>query len=242
MSRRISVNHVDVGRLSGVVADRLQEKIIEGGLSAGGRLPTEPELMKEFGVSRTVVREAAALLVSRGIVEVRPRRGMTVRAPDGQGLAQSLVAQLRMSGVSLPQLLQVRLTLECSIARIAAVERSEHDLAAIDANLVEMAHAETSRLRAIELDLSFHDLLASATHNPFFLLVTRPINELLRSLYLDKVGYLSLREQTLAEHRAILDAVRNRDPEQADQATRAHLGRVGHSVETLLLERSRGEP
>jgi DNA-binding FadR family transcriptional regulator len=228
---------VDVGRLSGVVADRLQEKIIQGGLTMGMRLPTEPELMEEFGVSRTVVREAAALLVSRGIVEVRPRRGMTVRAPDGQGLAQSLVAQLRMSGVSLPQLLQVRLTLEGAIARLAAAERSETDIDAVEANLAEMSLADTPRDRAIELDLAFHDLLATATHNPFFLLVTRPINELLRSLYLDKVGYLSLRERTLAEHRDIFDAIRSRDPDLADKATRAHLGRVGQSVERLLAER-----
>jgi DNA-binding FadR family transcriptional regulator len=206
------------------------------------RLPTEPELMEEFGVSRTVVREAAALLVSRGIVEVRPRRGMTVRAPDGHGLAQSLVAQLRMSGVSLPQLLQVRLTLECAIARLAAAERSDDDIAVIEANLYEMAQADTSRQRAIELDLAFHDLLATATHNPFFLLVTRPINELLRSLYLDKVGYLSLRERTLAEHRAILDAICTHEPDLADAATRAHLGRVGQSVEQLLAERQGAEP
>ena len=92
------------------VADRLQSQIIEKRMGEGDRLPTEPELMALFGVSRTVVREAAALLVSRGLVDVKPRRGMTVRAPDGSGVAESLAAQLQMSRVSLDQLLEVRLT------------------------------------------------------------------------------------------------------------------------------------
>ncbi|MEJ2058351.1 MAG: GntR family transcriptional regulator, partial [Desulfofustis sp.] len=94
-------------RLSKTVADDLQQKIISSELKVGDRLPTEPKLMEEYGVSRTVIREAAACLVSRGVVDVRPRRGMTVRAPDGKGLSDSLIAQLRMSNVSLSQLLQV---------------------------------------------------------------------------------------------------------------------------------------
>lgn len=234
------MNLIESERLSKVVADRLQETIIGQGLTVGMKLPTEPELMKEFGVSRTVVREAAALLVSRGIVEVRPRRGMTVRAPDGHGLAESLIAQLQMSNVSLPQLLQVRLTLECAIASLAAVERTEEDLQKLESNLELMSAPDIDRSRTIELDIAFHELLSAATHNPFFLIVTRPINELLRRLYIDKIGYMSLREKTCQEHRAIVVAILNRQPDVADQATRDHLDRVGHSVEKLISESDRG--
>jgi DNA-binding FadR family transcriptional regulator len=223
-------------RLSRVVADRLQERIIVSGLSTGMALPTEPEIMEEFGVSRTVVREAAALLISRGLVEVRPRRGMTVRAPDGYGLADSLVAQLRMSRVSLPQLLRVRETLECAIARLAALDRTEEDLGKLRANLDEMAKASLDRGRTIELDMAFHELLSVATHNPFFLIVTRPVNELLRNLYIDRVGYMSLRELTLAEHGAIFAAIAVGDPDAADRATRDHLERIGGSVERLMAD------
>lgn len=223
-------------RLSRVVADRLQQKIICEHLSAGVKLPTEPELMNEFGVSRTVIREAAALLVSRGIVQVRPRRGMTVRAPDGVGIAESLTAQLQMSRVSFAQLLQVRLTLETAVARIAAGNWTEQDLVALEKNLAEMSESTIERERMVELDVEFHELLAHATHNPFFHIVSRPINELLRTLYIDKVGYLSMRERTLQEHRAIVSAVTHCNPEEADRATREHLNRVGASVERLLEE------
>lgn len=229
---------IESERLSKVVADRLQEKIIRQGLTAGARLPTEPELMGEYGVSRTVIREAAALLVSRGLVEVRPRRGMTVCAPNGQGLSESLIAQLQMNKVSLPQLLQVRLTMETAIARLAASERADEDLRKLEENLVLMADPGIDRARTIELDIAFHDLLAAATHNPFFLIVTRPINELLRRLYIDKVGYMSLREKTCAEHQAIVAAIAVRQPDAADKATRAHLDRVGNSVERLISDLS----
>jgi GntR family transcriptional repressor for pyruvate dehydrogenase complex len=236
------MGRIDTDRLSKAVADRLQEQIILERMENGQRLPTEPELERAFGVSRTVVREATALLISRGIVEVRPRRGMTVRAPDGQGLAETLVAQLRMSQVSLPQLLQVRQTLECAIARFAADCRNDRDIAALQANVASMGRSEIQRDEMIALDLAFHDLLAAATHNTFFSLVTRPINELLRALYIDKVGYTSLRQTTLAEHQAILQAVEARDANAADAATRAHLDRVGESVRALIAEQREKQP
>jgi GntR family transcriptional regulator, transcriptional repressor for pyruvate dehydrogenase complex len=235
------MNKIDAERMSKIVADRLQERIIRERIATGGRLPTEPQLMEAFGVSRTVIREATALLVSRGIVEVRPRRGLTVRAPDGHGLADSLVAQLRMSQVSLPQLLQVRITLESAIARMAAENRDDNDLHLLRKNVIAMGSDELQQDSLVSLDLAFHDLLASATKNPFFSLVTRPINQLLRSLYIDRAGYVSLRKVTVSEHEAILLAIENGNAEAADSATRRHLDRVGQSVELLIAERKRTE-
>lgn len=228
------MNKIEQESLPKKVADRLQAQIIDDRLEAGARLPTEPELMEQYGVSRTVVREAAALLVSRGLVEVRPRRGMTVREPDGTGVAESLAAQLQMSRVSLPQLLEVRLTLETAMARIAASNRTEEDIARLEANIAEMAAPNADRNNTIHLDIAFHEALAEATHNPFFLMVSRPINDLLRVLYIDKVGYMSLRDTTIAEHRAIVDAIRASDSVAADQATVQHLSRVGDSVKTMI--------
>ena len=206
-------------------------------MGEGERLPTEPELMKSFGVSRTVVREAAALLMSRGIVEVRPRRGMTVKAPDGSGFAESLVAQLQMSRVSLDQLLEVRLMLESSMARIAAVNRTEDDLRLLDKNLSEMS-SSVDRDHTIELDLAFHEAIAAATHNPFFIMVARPINDLLRLLYHDKLGYMSLRETTVFEHRQIVESVRKKNRSGAEECTRKHLVRVANSFHKLIAEKA----
>ena len=221
------------------LAKRMQDQIIASEMREGDKLPTEPELMQSFGVSRTVVREAVAILISRGLVDVRPRRGMTVKAPDGSGVAESLVAQLQMSRVSLEQLLEVRLMLESSMAEIAAQNRNENDLCLLYSNVAEMSES-TDRDHTIELDVAFHEALAAATHNPFFLIVVKPINDLLRLLYNDKLGYMSLRETTVLEHGKIVKAVRERDPKKAKEATCKHLLRVGNSVKDLLTEKSKG--
>ena len=223
-------------RLSKTVADDLQRKIIRERLKVGARLPTEPELMEEYGVSRTVVREAAACLVSRGVVDVRPRRGMTVREPDGKGLAETLVAQLQMSKVSLPQLLQVRSVLEAAIVELAAAQRTPEDLDRLRDNLKSMKAGDLDRHEAIKVDLEFHDLLAAATHNPFFTLVSRPITELLYSIYINKSGYMSFQSLTTAEHEAVVDAIVDKDPAGAVLAIQKHLDRVGATVAELLSE------
>ncbi len=223
-------------RLSKTVAEDLQRKIIREKLKGGTRLPTEPELMEEYGVSRTVVREAAACLVSRGVVEVRPRRGMTVREPDGKGLAETLVAQLQMSKVSLPQLLQVRSVLEAAIVELAAAQRTPEDLDRLRDNLERMKAGDLDRHEAIKVDLEFHDLLAAATHNPFFTLVSRPITELLYSIYINKSGYMSFQSLTAAEHEAVVEAIVDKDPAGAVLAIQKHLDRVGATVAELLSE------
>lgn len=223
-------------RLSKKVADDLQRKIISSELKDGDRLPTEPELMEEYGVSRTVIREAAAFLVSRGVVDVRPRRGMTVRALDGKGLAESLIAHLQMSKVSLPQLLHVRSVLETAIVELAAEKRTEEDIARLNDNLERMQAANLEAHQALKIDLEFHELLAAATHNPFFTLFSRPITELLYSLYVDQSGYMSSQPLTFAEHRAVIDSVVDKDPEAAALAMQRHLDRVGTTVAELLSE------
>lgn len=223
-------------RISKRIADDLQQQIIGDGLKVGDQLPTEPTLMEEYGVSRTVIREAAAILISRGVVDVRPRRGMTVRAPDGKGLAELLSAQLQMSKVSFSQLLQVRLILETAIAKLAAEKRTEEDIARLKDNLERMQATNLDVNQVLSIDLEFHELLADATHNPFFNLVSRPTTALLYSLYINQSGYMSLLSFTLAEHQAVIDSVVNKDPEAAALAMQKHLGRVGTIVSEKLLE------
>lgn len=225
-------------RLSKIVADQLMNQIITREYVAGKRLPTEPEIMADFGVSRTVVREAAALLVSRGVVDVRPRRGMTVRKADGQGIAESLTAQLQMRRVSPSQLLQVRLVLETAIVRLAAVERTTQDLEKLAANLDRITVTGISIDETIRLDIEFHDLLAEATHNPFFSLIYRPIHELLGTFYRDKDTYIVLVNKTFGEHKAIFNTISQGLVEESETAMRNHLKSVERHVNAMIKDTS----
>lgn len=94
--------------LSDLIADRIQDHILSNSLPPGTPLPIEHELMARFGVGRSAVREASKVLVQRGLVDVRPGRGMTVAAPFGEVVTRQLMTHLKLSRTSPAQLFEVR--------------------------------------------------------------------------------------------------------------------------------------
>ena len=100
--------------------------------------------------------------------------------------------------------------------------------------------AEAIRVRVLNMHtvkpLDRDAVLAAATHNPFFNLVSRPITELLYSIYINKSGYMSFRSLTSSEHTSIVHAIEGKDSEGAAASMQKHLDRVGTTVEELLAE------
>lgn len=211
-------------RLPETLADTLQEQIL--GMAAGDRLPTEPELASRFDVSRTVVRETARLLVQRGLVTVKPGRGMTVARFDGRLITDQYSLLLRHSAGSFEQLLELRLVLEVEMAVLAAAQRSDEHLAAMRELNRRLANTCDSRDEFLDADLSFHELIAEASGNPFFSLVIRPINGFLRDTYRTSPGYPSEAGDTVREHAEIADAIAAGAPSRARFATENHLRRI----------------
>ena len=225
--------------LSDVIADRLQDHILKNELAPGTSLPTEFELMKQFGVGRSAVREAAKVLVQRGLVDVRPGKGMTVSAPLGDSVTKQLITHLRMSQASPAQLFEVRELLETAIARSAAIHRTEEDLVALRRILHEADLAPENPDTYMQLDLGFHQELARATKNPFYVLVVSAIFLLLRDPSLAPLRYSTNRKLTQAEHREIVAALESGDADEAAIAGVRHLKRVRRSMEEVLAERRR---
>ena len=221
-------------RLPEVLADTLQQEILGARLQQGAQLPTEAELSERFGVSRTVVREAARLLVQRGLVTVRPRRGMTVAEFDGRLIAEQYGLLLRLSDGTFEQLLELRLVLEVEMAALASARRTEEHVSAMREANERLAASADSRGDFLAADLGFHEIMATASRNPFFPLVVGPINAFLREAYRVGPGYPSQALQTIEEHRTIADAVANGDPSGARFAMEQHLRRVIASRSRLL--------
>jgi GntR family transcriptional repressor for pyruvate dehydrogenase complex len=213
-------------RLPEALADTLQQEILGAGLKLGDRLPTETELGERYNVSRTVVREAARLLVQRGLVTVTPGRGMTVAQVDGRLIAEQYGLLLRLSDGTFEQLLELRLVLEVEMAALAAARRSPDQLAAMRERNRQLVAARGSREEFLTADLAFHELMAEASHNPFFRLVIDPINGFLRDTYRSSSGYPSEAHHTIDEHNQIADAIAAGDPGGARYATERHLRRV----------------
>jgi GntR family transcriptional repressor for pyruvate dehydrogenase complex len=214
-------------RLSDVVAEALQEDIL--GLTTGDRLPTEAELVERFDVSRTVIREAARLLVQRGLVTVSPGRGMAVAAVDGSVIAEQYGFLLRLGGGSFEQLMELRLILEVEMAALAAARRTETQLAELAELNRRLQDADPSSREFLDADLLFHEKIAEASGNPFFLLVMRPVNTFLGDTYSTGAGYPSEAGHTVEEHREIAQAIGAGDPARARFAAENHLRRIARN-------------
>lgn len=221
-------------RLSELVADSIQADIVASSPSPGDRLPTEAELATRFNVSRSVVREAARLLVQRGLVDVRPGRGMVARKFDGGVMADHMALMLDANLATFAQVMELRLVLELEISAKAAERREDHHLRDMLAAIDRAERHQQDRAVCLEADLALHQVVALASGNPFFPLVSKPINDFLRRAYSNAFGYLAHQPFTLREHRAIYDAIEARDVAGARQATQLHLERVMASSHELI--------
>ncbi|SDY28422.1 transcriptional regulator, GntR family [Saccharopolyspora shandongensis] len=221
-------------RLPDVVAERLQRDLLEQRLRPGDRLPTEPQLVERYGVSRTVIREAGRILEQRGLVDIRPGRGMTVSTPDGSAIAQHYSLMLGMNAMTFQQLMEIRLIIEVEVAALAAARRTEEDLGDLRASLERAErHADDYQV-CLEEDMRFHEIVTRAGGNPFFSWFMDPVNTCLRESYKDSGAYLASLPQTFAEHRAILDAIAAGDADTARRRAREHLNRVVSQQDDLV--------
>lgn len=184
------------------------------GLSVGDRLPPERELAARLDVSRVSVKQALLILEVQGAITTR-QGGGSYLLREGAAGAETVAALLADPG-QLPQAFEARHALEAKLAQLAALRRTEGDLAALDAALAAMAEDDT-------LDptgRAFHDALARAAHN-----------DVLRAM----VDQLPPRvtacgsARALAEHRALLAAIRAGDPVGAVTAVDRHLAAVAET-------------
>jgi DNA-binding FadR family transcriptional regulator len=216
------------------VAEQIQRDLLAQGLRPGDRLPTEPQLVERYGVSRTVIREAGRILDQRGLVDIRPGRGMVVARPDGSAIARQYALMLGMNAATFQQLMQTRLIIEVEVAALAAVHRSEEDLRDLRECVARTEESPGDFRACLEADIRFHEIVTRASGNPFFSWFMDPVNTCLRESYKDSFQYLAALPQTIKEHGAILEAIADGDAERAKGTSRRHLERVVSEREKLV--------
>jgi GntR family transcriptional regulator, transcriptional repressor for pyruvate dehydrogenase complex len=230
------------------VAEQVEGLIVGGQLAAGERLPSERELAEQFGVSRTVIREAVRVLAAKSLLEVRSGSGTVVRAPSARAISQSVTLLLR-TGKRIDQaaINEVRRTLEVEIAGLAAQRRADEDVARLETLLADMAallEAESAaavRDRFTINDVQFHAALARATQNDLFVVLLDSIADVMLEVRLIGFEATGAHHDTLADHRAIFAQVRGGDADGARAAMRAHLANAERVI-LAGLERLRGLP
>ncbi|KXT40614.1 MAG: FadR family transcriptional regulator [Bacteroides cellulosilyticus] len=162
MTNKTSIMIIQKKSLADMIAETLKQQITEGTYRAGDKLPTEPELMKTFGVGRSSVREAVKLLVNMGVVRVQQGSGTFVAVPSNND-----DVNIKMSTADRTELDEVRKILDIAIVEKAVARRTEKDIERMRASLEKRkVNAEKGLLEeCIEADLNFHIAIADAAHN-----------------------------------------------------------------------------
>jgi GntR family transcriptional repressor for pyruvate dehydrogenase complex len=218
---------IQASRLYEQIVQQIEASILKGELSEGSQLPAERDLAKQFGVSRTAVREAIKALQEKGLVDAFPGRGTFVTNGTSNSMRRSLDRIIKSGDPDgWGYLVEVREILEPEIAALAAVRATDQDIATMRDAVDVMDQAVQESDAFIEADLDFHLALAEAAANPIVLSLIDSIVGLLREQRLRIFGIGGGPQRGQHHHKRILDAIKRHDPQAARAAMQAHLSQV----------------
>jgi len=223
----------------GQTVELLARRILGGEIPEGATLDLVA-LQSELDVSLTALRESLKVLAAKGMVDARQRRGTFVRPRAEWNLLDADVLRWQFEGAStsesdqalLHNLAEVRSIIEPAAVRLAALRRTDADLAALDGALDAMGEQGNGAAHAVEADLAFHRALLAATHNELLERMEMVIESGLA--HRDRIVHSAPHsEDPVPAHRAVLDAVRDQDPQAAEAAMRALLDQAGRDLDRL---------
>ena len=227
------------------IAGRLRERILEGQLAVGERLPSEAELADEFGVNRGTVREALGMLSSRLLL--RTSRGVgggsQVARIEGDDVArileESILQLSRSEGCTIPELLQAREFLEVPGARLAAQRRSDAQVEQLRETIpASLDHVSLSVVW--ELNQRFHELVLDLAGNRLLPILAEPVFHVMRTRFLRDRATMGFWRRVHVDHAAILAAVEAGDADQAGVEMADHLAHLRATYE--LIDRQLRQP
>ncbi|MGH6942866.1 MAG: FadR/GntR family transcriptional regulator [Geminicoccaceae bacterium] len=208
--------------LLGRVVHTIGLQIVGRDLPPGTLLPNETDWCEQLGVSRTVLREATKILISKGLLGSRPRTGTRVRPPEDWNLLDPDVLGWQMSATPhdrfVRELFELRRVVEPAVAALAAARASDRDVHEMESAYREMEQAVDDSQRFVVPDQRFHRAILTAAGNDMLRSLGGAIGTALTlSLHLSLETPRGQRH-SLPLHHAVLDAVRDRAPERARQA------------------------
>lgn len=213
--------------LAQTVVAGLKSRILDGSLGPGTKLPSEAELIEEYGVSRTVIREAVTRLRAEGLVETFQGRGSFVLAMP-EPTSFTVEASAIRTQADVLAMIDFRLGVESEAAYLAAANGSPQAVEGVKAALAAFTAAGPTD--AVEADFAFHRAVAAASGNRFYLdlldsigpmMIMLPRTRLPDEFSLTDAAHV---ERVRREHDSIAAAVIAGDPETARAAMRVHLG------------------
>ncbi len=224
------------------VVNAIKKEIEAGGYKEGAALPAEPVLTQNFGVSRTVIREALAALRAAGYIETRQGAGVYVKAPPLTDRGNSLFTLDYRDLSDILEFLELRMAMEIEAAGLAARRGTAAQQLKILQQVQKMKALIEEGESAEDADYEFHKAIAAATNNKrfvdFFNFI--PHKMITRSRFckdpVDPEWQKSYLMELFEEHRAVYQAIALKDPALAREKMRTHLERSRTRYESLLLD------
>jgi GntR family transcriptional repressor for pyruvate dehydrogenase complex len=220
-----------------IVAEQILKKIQSGEIATGVRLPSQRALAQSFGVGRSSMREALNALAVMGYLDVQQGRGTFIaqQLPDANPSISKLQAALKAG--SLLDVIELRETLECKAAELAAERSDSRHLRRLEQALRDMEESQGDYRRFLQADVEFHITLAEATTNQIF-------SEIVRFLLEKVVGHhetfkttlisLEYRSHSIRTLKQVLACIKREDGRGAAEWMREHLNAIRRELKDIL--------
>ena len=224
--------HVPKGRLADVVSTQIKESIFQGEYQPGQKIPPEHQLVKFFGVSRVIVREAIRNLEQAGLIEIKrgSKGGAFVLPMKHDAVSQVIKDVLKLGNARVAHIMEVRLDIEPIVAGLAAERAEPGDIEMLAKGVEGMPEEPGDEY--VAWNVNFHRVLAKCSHNPMYDILVNILMDFTEELIL-KIKPSERILHDITSHPQILELVRRGDVEGARGKMFSHLNDIVPSLKEL---------
>lgn len=225
-------------KLTAQIVAQVRHAILNGKLQAGQRLPSEKDLLLQFGVSKHTLREALRALETMGFIEIRQGAGggPIICEIDMDNTRDMIASFLYFKNVSVRNLCEVRKIFEPYLARLAAERLGAEDIEKLKALNEAYGKSIKRKKPATKEEIAFHTILAQSSGNPVMILILDFVNSLLTDLKNHIKPGLDFSERVHAAHEVVVEAIAARNGQAAADAMYNHICEVEEDLENLRRE------
>lgn len=218
----MAINKINRQNISDIILQQMKEQILSGEWKAGDKIPSENELTESFGVSRVSVRQALQKLTAIGLIETKVGEGSFVKKLSAGIAMNSLIPTLYLSSDSLKEVLEFRRVIEGRVAELACLKADAQDIEKLEKIFSDMEEYKGDLEKFTQYDYSFHITLGNMTKNSIIMQLYTIIHDELNVAFREIITARG-NKAGLYYHKLILDAIKDKDCENAKKIMDEHM-------------------